>query len=104
MKEDAQKWQLNLLEEVASYDEQLMEKYLEGEVLLPDEIKVAIRKAAIDGSMIPALCGSAFKNKGVQRALDAVIDFLPSPLDVGSVKGMDEDDESMELVNILIGK
>ncbi len=98
MKENAEKWRLNLLEEVASYDENLMEKYLEGEELLPDEIKVAIRKAAIDGSMIPALCGSAFKNKGVQRTLDAVIDFLPSPLDVGSVTGMEEDDESVELV------
>jgi len=98
MKEDAEKWRLNLLEEVASYDEKLMEKYLEGETLLADEIKAAIRKAAIDGSMIPTLCGSAFKNKGVQRALDAVIDFLPSPLDVGAVKGMDEDDESIELL------
>jgi len=97
MKEDAEKWRLNLLEEVASYDEHLMEKYLEGEELLADEIKAAIRKAAIDGSMIPTLCGSAFKNKGVQRTLDAVIDFLPSPLDVGAVKGMDEDDESVEL-------
>jgi len=98
MKEVAEKWQLNLLEEVASYDEKLMEKYLEGEILLSDEIKAAIRKAAIDGSMIPTLCGSAFKNKGVQRALDAVIDFLPSPIDVGAVKGMDEDDESIELL------
>jgi len=60
MKEDAEKWRLNLLEEVASYDEHLMEKYLEGEELLADEIKAAIRKAAIDGSMIPTLCGSAF--------------------------------------------
>ena len=97
MKEEAEKWRLNLLEEVASYDEHLREKYLGGEELLADEIKAAIRKAAIDGSMIPTLCGSAFKNKGVQRTLDAVIDFLPSPLDVGAVKGMDEDDESIVL-------
>jgi len=89
MKEDADKWRLHLLEEVASYDEPLMEKYLEGEEILPDEIKSAIRKATVDGSMIPTLAGSAFKNKGVQRTLDAVIDFLPSPLDVGAVQGYD---------------
>ena len=99
MKEDAEKWRLHLLEEVASYDEHLMEKYLEGEELHQDEIKAAIRKAALDGSMIPTLlCGSAFKNKGVQRTLDAVIDFLPSPLDVGSIDGMDIDDESVKIV------
>ena len=89
MKEDADKWRLHLLEEVASYDEHLMEKYLEDANILPDEIKAAIRKATIDGSMIPVLCGSAFKNKGVQRTLDAVIDFLPSPLDIGAVQGFD---------------
>ena len=93
MKEDADKWRLHLLEEVASYDEQLMEKYLEGEDILPDEIKAAVRKATVDGSMIPTLVGSAFKNKGVQRTLDAVIDFLPSPLDVGSIEGFDHRDQ-----------
>ena len=97
MKEVSDKWRMHLLEEVASYDEGLLEKYLEGEVLLPDEIKVAIRKAALDGSMIPTLCGSAFKNKGVQRTLDAVIDYLPSPVDVGAVEGFDLDDNSVQL-------
>jgi len=97
MKEDAEKWRLHLLEEVASYDENLMEKYLEGEDILPDEIKAAVRKATIDGSMIPTVCGSAFKNKGVQRTLDAVIDFLPSPVDVGDTTGYDVDDESKEI-------
>ena len=97
MKEVAGKWRMHLLEEVASYDEGLLEKYLDGEVLLPDEIKVAIRKAALDGSMIPTLCGSAFKNKGVQRTLDAVIDYLPSPVDVGAVDGFDLDDNSVQL-------
>jgi len=97
MKEDADKWRLHLLEEVASYDENLMEKYLEGEEILPDEIKAAVRKATIDGSMIPTLCGSAFKNKGVQRTLDAVIDFLPSPVDVGDTTGYDVDDTSKEI-------
>ncbi len=97
MKEVADKWRLQLLEEVASYDEHLLEKYLEGETLLPEEIKLAIRKATLDGTMIPTLCGSAFRNKGVQRTLDAVIDYLPSPLDVGNVKGFDIDDDSLEV-------
>jgi len=97
MKEIADKWRLHLLEEVASYDEHLLEKYLEGEVLLPEEIKVAIRKAALDGTMIPTLCGSAFRNKGVQRTLDAVIDYLPSPLDVGAIKGFDVDEDTLEV-------
>ena len=97
MAEVADKWRLHLLEEVASYDEHLLEKYLEGEVLLPEEIKVAIRKAALDGTMIPTLCGSAFRNKGVQRTLDAVIDYLPSPLDVGGIKGFDVDDNTLEV-------
>ena len=94
MREDAEKWRLHLLEEVASYDDQLMERYLEGEDILPDEIKAAVRKATIDGSMIPTVCGSAFKNKGVQRLLDAVIDFLPHPEDVGEVQGFDNKDST----------
>ncbi len=98
MKEEADKWRLHLLEEVASYDEHLLEKYLEGETLLPEEIKVAVRKATIDSTMIPTLVGSAFRNKGVQRTLDAVIDFLPSPLDVGGVTGFDVDNHEKELV------
>ena len=87
IREEAEKWRRHLFEEVATYDEGLMEKYLSDEPLLPEEIKNAVRKATLDGSMIPTLCGSAFKNKGVQRTLDAVIDFLPSPLDIGVVKG-----------------
>ena len=98
MREDAEKWRLHLLEEVASYDDQLMERYLDGENILPDEIKAAVRKATIDGSMIPTVCGSAFKNKGVQRTLDAVIDFLPSPVDVGVTNGYDIDNNNKELV------
>ena len=97
MMEEANKWRLNLFEEVATYDDTLMEKFLEDKPLLPEEIRVAIRKATIEGSMIPTLCGSAFKNKGVQRTLDAVIDFLPSPLDVGAVKGFDPYDQAVEI-------
>tara|TARA_A100000164_G_C21920757_1_gene780541 strand:+ start:447 stop:2537 length:2091 start_codon:yes stop_codon:yes gene_type:complete len=95
MIEKAEEWRMNLLEEVATYDEELMEKYLEGEEIQSDEIKSAIRKAALDGSMIPTMCGSAFKNKGVQRLLDAVIDFLPSPIDKGSIEGFNPDDSSV---------
>ena len=93
LKETADKYRHFLMEEVASYDEELLEKYLDGTEILPDEIKSAVRKATLDGSMIPVLCGSAFKNKGVQRTLDAVVDFLPSPLDIGSTSGTLEDSE-----------
>jgi len=97
LKDEAEKWRLNLLEEVASYDDHLMEKYLSDEEILGDEIKSAIRKATLDGSMIPAMCGSAFKNKGVQRLLDAVIDFLPSPLDKEEIDGFNVDDASVPM-------
>ena len=93
LKEVSDKYRLFLIEEVASYDDSLMEKYLEGQEISPEEMKVAIRKATIDGSMVPTLCGSAFKNKGVQRTLDAVIDFLPSPIDVGVTTGTLPDDQ-----------
>ena len=82
----------HLMEEVASYDDALLEKYLEGEELPEDDVKAAIRKATLDGAMIPVFCGSAFKNKGVQRLLDAVLDYLPSPVDLPPVEGVDPDD------------
>jgi len=100
LKEVSEKYRMFLLEEVASYDETLMEKYLEGEEILEDEIKAAVRSATIEGSMVPTLCGSAFKNKGVQRTLDAVIDFLPSPLDIGSTKGTSPDNSDVEIERI----
>ena len=98
LKDIAKKHRDSLFEEVATYDEDLMEKYLNDEEILPDELKSAIRKATIDGTIIPTFCGSAFKNKGVQRTLDAVIDFLPSPIDIGSTKGYnpDKNEESLE--------
>jgi len=77
-----------LLEAVAESDEELMEKYFEGEELTIEEIKAGIRKAVISISFIPVLCGTAFKNKGVQPLLDAVIDYMPSPLDVPAIKGI----------------
>ncbi len=95
--EEAKKWRHHLIEETATYDEHLMEKYLEEEEITVDEIKAAVRKGCIDNTFIPTLCGSAFKNKGVQRLLDAVIDFMPSPRDIGSVKGLDPYDSDIEL-------
>ena len=89
MEEIVKEYRHKLIEEVASYDDVLLEKYLEGEELDIAEIKVAIRKATLDGAMIPTLAGSAFKNKGVQRLLDAVVDYLPSPMDLPDVEGHD---------------
>tara|TARA_B100000676_G_scaffold308074_1_gene367990 strand:+ start:84 stop:2165 length:2082 start_codon:yes stop_codon:yes gene_type:complete len=97
MRDKADEWRNHLLEEVASNDEGLMEKYLEGEDIVIDELKLAIRKSCISGDIVPMLCGSAFKNKGVQSLLDYIIDFLPSPLDVGAIKGFDVDDSNKEL-------
>ena len=86
-----------MIEETAAYDEHLLEKYLEGDEISTDEIKTAIRKGCIDNTFVPTLCGSAFKNKGVQRLLDAIVDFLPSPLDIGEVIGYDPNDNEIEL-------
>jgi len=91
MQAKADEYRHHLLEEVASYDDSLLEKYLEGQELDEAEIKAAIRKATLDSSMIPVLAGSAFKNKGVQRLLDAIIDYLPSPMDMPPVEGHDVD-------------
>jgi elongation factor G len=80
-----------LLEEISSYDDELMEKYLGGEELSLEEIKAAIRKGTQNIDFCPVLCGSAFKNKGVQTLLDAVVDYMPSPLDVDAIRGVDPD-------------
>src|SRR5699024_7488292 len=79
-------------EAVAETDEDFMMKYLEGEDISEDELKAAIRKATVNVEFYPVLCGSAFKNKGVQLMLDAVIDYLPSPLDVPPIEGYSVDD------------
>ena len=83
----ANKYRTEILEAVSEYDDALMEKYLEGEEIFEEELKNAIRKATLDSKFTPVLCGSAFKNKGVQRLLDSVIDYLPSPVDVPAVVG-----------------
>ncbi|MGB0452312.1 MAG: elongation factor G [Bacteriovoracaceae bacterium] len=88
MKDEAEEYREKLIESLADYDDELAEKYLGGEELSVDEIKAAIRKSVIEHDFIPVLCGSAFKNKGVQPLLDAVNAYLPSPLDRGEVKGV----------------
>jgi elongation factor G len=88
---------LEMLEAIAEEDEALMEKYLAGEELTPEELRAGIRKAVINLSFVPVLCGSAFKNKGVQPLLDAVVDFLPSPHDVPPIVGMNPDNEDEQI-------
>ena len=100
MKAVAEKWRHHLIEETASYDEQLMEKYLNDEEITVDEIKRAIRKGCLDNTFVPTLCGSAFKNKGVQRLLDAIVNLLPSPTDVGSVSGTNPEDSDTEITRL----
>jgi elongation factor G len=85
----AEEWRAKLLDVVATEDDELMEKYLSDEELSPEDIKRAIRTGTLSFSFVPVLCGSAFKNKGVQPMLDAVVDFLPSPLDIPPATGMD---------------
>jgi len=97
MVEDSEKWRHNLIEETAGYDEDLLEKYLSEEEITEEELKAAIRKGCLDNTFVPTLCGSAFKNKGVQRLLDAVIDFLPSPLDIGEITGSSPDDSDLKM-------
>jgi len=93
--DEAKKWRFHLIEETAAYDEHLLEKYLAEEEIKESELKLAIRKGCLDNTFIPTFCGSAFKNKGVQRLLDAVVDFLPTPLDVGAVIGFDPSDSDI---------
>ncbi|WP_315535726.1 elongation factor G [Corynebacterium matruchotii] len=92
--ERAEEYREKLLEAVAESDEELMEKYFSGEELTVDEIKGAIRKMTINSEIYPVLCGTAYHNKGVQPLLDAVIDYLPNPLDIGEVTGHAVNDES----------
>lgn len=87
--EEAQKWRQNLLEAVAEGDDDLMEKYLEGEDLTEDEIDATIRKMTCACKMFPVTCGSSYKNKGVQPLLDAIIAYMPAPTDVADIKGVD---------------
>ncbi|MED3548885.1 elongation factor G [Cytobacillus praedii] len=95
--DQAEEYREKLIEAVAELDENLMEKYLGGEEISNEELKAAIRKGTVNVEFYPVICGSAFKNKGVQKMLDAVIDYLPSPLDVPAIKGtLPDSDEEIE--------
>ncbi len=96
MLELAQEWRNHLVEAAAEASEELMEKYLEDGELSEVEIKQALRQRTINNEIVLAACGSAFKNKGVQAVLDAVIEFLPSPTDVPAIKGIDDRENSVE--------
>ncbi len=96
MMEDAKKYRQILVEAVAETDDELMEKYFNGEEFTVEELKKGIRKATIALQMTPVTCGSSFKNKGVQKLLDAVVDYLPSPLDIDAIRGTKLDGETEE--------
>ena len=90
MQEEAELWRANLIESVAEADDEIMEKFLEGEEPTIEELKTAIRRATIAGKLNPVLCGTSYRNKGVQPLLDAVVDYLPSPVDIPPVSGVDK--------------
>src|SRR6202040_3184562 len=94
LRAEAEHYREKMVESIAEQHDELLEKYLAGEQLELEELKKALREATIQQKITPVLCGSAFKNKGVQPLLDAVVDYLPSPVDIPPVKGVDPDDES----------
>ena len=96
MKEDAEKWRANMIEAVADQDEELMMKYLDGEELTAEEIKRGLRAGTLANKIVPVTCGSSYKNKGVQELLDAIVDYMPSPLDIPHIKGETLDGEETE--------
>ena len=96
MREEAETWRANLIESVAESDDAIMEKFLEGEEPTIDELRAAIRRATIAGKLNPVLCGTSYRNKGVQPLLDAVVDYLPSPLDIPPVTGVNKDTSAEE--------
>src|SRR3954447_15947548 len=89
MKADAETWRHELVDVVSQFDENVLEKYVGEEEITADDLRVAVRAATISGDIVPVLCGTAFKNKGVQPLLDAFVDYLPSPVDVQAIKGLD---------------
>ena len=89
MLEQAKEYRNQMIESLAEVDEVLFDKYLEGEEITVDEIKKAIRKATIDNEIVPVLCGTSYRNKGVQKLLDAIVDFMPAPTDIPAIKGED---------------
>ena len=96
LKDQAQEYHDKLVEQCAELDEDLMEKFFNDEEISVPELKAALRKGTIEGTAIPCLCGTAYKNKGVQKLLDAIIEYMPSPLDVPAIKGVDLDGNEVE--------
>ena len=96
MMDKAQEYRKNLMEAVAETSEELMEKYLMDEEFTIEEIKTAIRKSTIDNTMVPVLCGTSYRNKGVQNLLDAIVDYMPAPTDVENIKGINPDTNEEE--------
>ncbi len=91
MKEKAEQYRAQMIESIAETDEELMMKYLEGEELTVEELKAALRKATINNEIVPMLCGTSYRNKGVQLLLDAIVEYMPAPTDVPNIKGVDPD-------------
>ena len=96
----AQKWRQELIEAIAEQDDELLEMFFGGQEIPVDRLKAALRKATIAGDVLPMLCGSAFKNKGVQPLLDAVVDYLPSPIDAKAITGVDPKHDGAEIVRL----
>ncbi|MBQ1225897.1 MAG: elongation factor G, partial [Clostridia bacterium] len=96
MVELAEEYRAKMVEAIASTDDDLMEKFLMDEEITVDELKAALRKATIENKLVPVVCGTSYKNKGVQKLLDAIVDFMPSPVDVPAIRGTNEDGEEVE--------
>jgi elongation factor G len=96
--DEAETWRHELIDVVSQYDENVLEKYVSEEEITADDLRTALRAATVSGDVVPVLCGTAFKNKGVQPLLDAIVDYLPSPLDIGSITGssVKNEDEAVE--------
>jgi len=97
MKEEAEVWRDKLIETIADYDEDVMMKYLEGDEITEEEIKKVLREQTIANELFPVFCGSAYKNKGIQMMLDGVVDYMPSPLDIPSIKGVNPDTDEEDV-------
>ncbi len=97
LKSVAEEWRMKMIEKIAGEDETLTEKYLEGKEISPEELRAVLRKATIEYRLVPVLCGSSLKNKGVQLMLDAVVYYLPSPIEVPAVIGTDPNDENVKI-------
>ena len=97
MREKAEEYRAQMVEAIAETDEALFEKYCEGEELSVAELKAALRKATINNLLVPVVCGTSYKNKGVQKLLDAIIDYMPAPIDIPAIKGINPDTEEEDV-------